>query len=114
MSALPEPFSHLQPYSHWAHPTEDGRMRQRFRASMDEVNDYYQALLPEVMPIAEHLSHWPLAELPEEQKPLLYMALMFMETAMSAEFFFEPDVPDALGAEHMQVFSGRSEQLVNR
>ena len=32
---------------------------------------------------------------------------------MCVEFFYEPDVPEALGAEHLEVFAGRSEQLVN-
>jgi len=110
---LPEPFAHLTPYRGWAHSTEDARMRQRISASMSEITDYYQALLPEIDPIAKHLDQWVLAEIPAEQKPLLYMAMMFMETAMCVEFFYESDVPEALGAEYLDVFSGRSEQLVN-
>lgn len=111
---LPEPFVHLEPFQGWAHASEDGRMRQRIDASMEEVTDYYRALLPEVNNIANHLQQWPLADLPAEQKPLLYMALMFMETAMCVEFFHDPDVPEALGAEHMQVYAGRAEQLVKQ
>lgn len=110
---LPEPFAHLTPYRHWAHSTEDARMRQRLNASMSEITDYYQTLLPEIDPIAKHLDQWSLAEIPADHKELLYMAMMFMETAMCVEFFYEPDVPEALGAEHMEVFAGRSEQLVN-
>ena len=113
-NSLPEPFKHLEPFQGWAHSTEDARMRQRIDATMDEITDYYRALLPEVKNIANHLEAWPLDSLPEQQKPLLYMALMFMETAMCVEFFHEPDVPEALGAEHMEVYSGRAEQLVNQ
>ena len=95
---LPEPFAHLTPYRSWALSTEDARMRRRISASMSEITDYYQTLLPEIDPIAKHL---------------LYLAMMFMETAMCVEFFFDPDVPEALGAEHIQLYAGRSEQLVN-
>ena len=112
-SQLPEPFAHLTPYRDWALATEDARMRRRFAVSMEELTDYYKALLPEIEPIAQHLEQWPLAEIPAEQKPLLYLAMMFMEAAMSVEFFYEPDVPEALGAEHMVVFPGRAEQVVN-
>jgi hypothetical protein len=111
---LPEPFAHLTPYRSWALSTEDARMRRRISASMSEITDYYQTLLPEIYPIAKHLDQWPLTELTAEQKPLLYLAMMFMETAMCVEFFFDPDVPEALGAEHIQLYAGRSEQLVNR
>ena len=110
---LPEPFTHLTPYRAWALPTEDARMRQRIDAPMSEITAYYKAPLPEIEPIAKHLDQWPLAEIPAQQKPLLYMAMMFMETAMCVEFFYEPDVPEALGAEHIDVFAGRAEELVN-
>ncbi|MBL4622409.1 MAG: hypothetical protein JKY89_08410 [Immundisolibacteraceae bacterium] len=113
-SGLPENFKHLEPYQGWAHSTEDGRMRQRLEATMDEITDYYRALLPEVNNIANHLQQWPLDAIPAAQKPLLFMALMFMETAMCVEFFHEPDVPEALGAEHIEIYAGRAEQLVNQ
>jgi len=32
---------------------------------------------------------------------------------MCVEFFLDPDVPEALGAEHIELYAGRSEQLVN-
>ena len=113
MSNLPEPFAHLTPYREWALSTEDERMRRRFASTMDELTNYYKALLPEIGPIAKHLEQWPLSDIPAEQKPLLYLAMMFMEAAMSVEFFYEPDVPEALGAEHMVVYPGRAEQVVN-
>ncbi|MEL0082912.1 MAG: hypothetical protein VW985_07735 [Gammaproteobacteria bacterium] len=110
---LPEPFTQLTPYRQWGLPTEEARMRRRITASMADLTDYYQAMLPHIDAIAEHLNQWSLAELPNEQKPLLYMAMMFMEAAVSVEIFYEADVPEALGAEHIDLYAGRAEQLVN-
>lgn len=109
---LPAPFAHLAPYAAWALPTEDARMRRRLACSMDEVVAFYRALLPEMKAIAAHLDRWPLAELPTEQRPLLYLALSFMEAAMAVEAFNDPDVPEGIGAQHMDVFPGRAERLV--
>lgn len=109
---LPEPFAHLAAYAAWALPTEDARMRHRLACRMDDLLDLYRALLPQMKAMAEHLDQWPLAELPAAQRPLLYLALSFMEAAMAVESFNDPDVPEGIGAEQMAVFPGRAERLV--
>jgi hypothetical protein len=110
--ALPAPFAHLAAYAAWALPSEDARMRDRLGSSMDDMTAFYQALLPEMPAIAAHLDQWPLAGLPAAQRPLLYLALAFMEAGMAVEAFHDPDVPEGIGAEHVQVFPGRAERLV--
>ncbi len=109
---LPEPFAHLNRWTRFALSTEDARMRARLSADMGELTEFYQAMLPDMENAASYLDQWPLAQLPDTAKPLLYLTLMFMEAAMSVEFFKEPDVPEALGAEHMAVYAGESERLV--
>ena len=110
--SLPEPFTHLNCWSRFALSSEDARMRARLSADMRELTDFYRTMLPEMEKAANYLDQWPLTELPASAKPLLYLTLMFMEAAMSVEFFKEPDVPEALGAEHMAVYAGQSERLV--
>jgi hypothetical protein len=78
-ATLPAPFAHLDPWLPFALPSEDARMRRRLAASMDELTGLYRALVGELPAIAAHLDQWPLAELPAEQKPLLYLAMSFME-----------------------------------
>lgn len=109
---LPAPFADLAPFAAWALPTEDARMRRRLACSMDEVDAFYRALLPRMQAIATHLDRWPLADLPVEQRPLLYLALAFMEAAMAVEAFHHPDVPEGIGARHLEIFPGRAERLV--
>lgn len=110
LPALPAEFGHLSAWLHLALPTEDQRMRARLAAAMTDLQDFYNALLPEMDRVVTHLDQWPLREIPAASRPLLYLGLMFMEAAMSVEFFREPDVPEALSAEHMELYSGRAER----
>lgn len=109
---LPAPFADLEEWTHLALPTEDARMRARLVTPMEDLVAFYNVMLPRMEEAATYLDQWPLAELPDSAKPLLHLALMFMEAAMSVEFFKTPDVPEALGAEHMTVYPGRSEQIL--
>nr|ART39680.1 J568 [uncultured bacterium] len=111
---LPKPFTHLESWLPFALPSEDARMRRRLSASMDELLGLYKALVGEMPSIAEHLDQWPLVELPAEQKPLLYLALSFMESAMAVEAFHQPGPPHATTPESMVVFPGRAEQMLSR
>lgn len=113
-ATLPAPFAHLEPWLSFALPSEDARMRRRLAASMDELTGLYRALVGELPAIAAHLDQWPLAELPAEHKPLLYLAMSFMEAAMAVEAFHQPGPPHATTAESMVVFPGRAEELLNR
>ena len=113
-TALPEPFAHLEAWLPFALPSEDARMRRSLSACMDELLGLYKALVGEMPAIAAHLDQWPLAELPAEQKPLLYLALSFMESAMAVEAFHQPGPPHATTPESMVVFAGRAEQMLSR
>lgn len=112
--SLPAPFAHLDRWLSFALPSEDARMRRRLSASMDELTGLYRTLVGELPAIAAHLDQWPLAELPAGQKPLLYLALSFMEAAMAVEAFRQPGPPHATAPESMVVYPGRAEQMLNR
>ena len=109
---LPPAFAELECWAHLALPSENQRMHARLAAPMEELIAFYNAMLPRMEEAAAHLDQWPLTDLPDNAKPLLYLTLMFMEAAMSVEFFKTPDVPEALGAEHMVVYAGQAEKLV--
>lgn len=109
-TAWPTEFRDLERFAPWALATEDARMRKRLASSMTELTDYYTAVLPRMEALADHLSQWPLESLPAEQKPLLYLGLMFMEAAVSVELFKDPDVPESLAADHIDVLSETMER----
>jgi hypothetical protein len=109
---LPEEFADIEHLSGWAEPTESARMTRRISATMAELTDYYSTLLPRMEAIAEYLDQWDLDELPDSAKPLLYMALMFMEAAVSVELFKDPDVPESSPAEKLTVLSEHAERAL--
>lgn len=109
-TAWPLEFKDLQRFAPWALATEDARMRKRLTSSMTELTDFYSALLPRMEALAEHLARWPLEQLPAEQKPLLYLGLMFMEAAVCVELFKDPDVPESLSADNIGVLSETMER----
>lgn len=110
--ALPEPFQYLTPWLEWAIPTEAGRMQKRLDASMPELTTFYNILLPRMEEIVGYLDQWDLEQIPANSKPLLYLALMFMEVAVCVELFKDPDVPESLTAKKMRVFSEKTEQAL--
>lgn len=107
---LPVEFADLERFMPWALATEDARMRKRLASSMVELTDYYRTLLPRMEALAEHLAKFSIDALPAEQKPLLYLGLMFMEAAVCVELFKGPDVLESLGAEHLDVLSETMER----
>ena len=113
-TSLPTEFADLARFVPWALPTEDARMRKRLASSMVELTDYYRTLLPRMEALAEHLSKFSIDALPAEQKPLLYLALSFMESAMAVEAFHHPGPPHATTPESMVVFAGRAEEMLSR
>jgi hypothetical protein len=109
-TAWPAEFKDLERFAPWALPTEEARMHKRLSSSMIELTDYYRTVLPRMEALAEHLSQFSIDDLPAVQKPLLYLGLMFMEAAVSVELFKDPDVPESLGAEQLDVLSETMER----
>ncbi len=103
---LPERFRTLSQFvSAWSLPTEQERNRKRRSSSMEEIRRFYNAMLPEMAAIAEHLSAFSLDDLPEKERRLLNLALSFMEVALAVEVYSTPDVPGAIEAERLAILT---------
>jgi len=109
---LPEEFADLAHLTAWGETTEKSRMARRISSSMAELADYYSTMLPRMEAIAEYLDQWDLPDLPDAAKPLLYMALMYMEAAVCVELFKDPDVPESSPAEKLNVMSEHAERAL--
>lgn len=90
-ASLPAEFADLAPHMAWALATEGARNARRRAATLAELQAYYNAMLPRMRAVIAHLNTFPLDNLPPPQRNLLYLALSFMEAAMSVEVFKEPD-----------------------
>ncbi|MEC9341509.1 MAG: hypothetical protein VX663_08510 [Pseudomonadota bacterium] len=107
---LPAPFADLERLADWGLPTERERHDRRLTSTMGALRDYYSTLLPRMEAMVEHLNGFDLATMPVREKRLLYMGLMFIEAAVAVEMFKDPDIPDGLPAEQMEILSESLEQ----
>jgi hypothetical protein len=87
---LPEQFGDLEEMARtWALPTNLQRSQQRDRSSMAEMSALHDALLGRIEDIFKYLDRYPLNALPEDLKPLLYLALSLAEVAPAVHFYKE-------------------------
>lgn len=104
MATFPAGFEDLEPFAEFALPTEAQRMARRLATPQATLVALYQTLLPRMEALAEHLAAWPVDDMPPDQRPLLWLGLMFMEAAVAVELFKNPDVPESLDARALTVY----------
>jgi len=92
---LPEVFADLERFAGpWAVATETERSRKRQGSTMEEIQAFYEAMLPRTETILSYLNQFPLHEMPEDAKRLLYLTLSLAEVAPAVELFKQPSVVD--------------------
>ena len=92
---LPEGFDELETWaSEWAMPTQNTRWDKRLASSREELIAFYNAVLPYLERILDHVDEYPLGELPEDSARLFDLALMHAEIAPNVELYDgDPNVP---------------------
>lgn len=87
---LPQGFDDLAPYLSWAEPTETGRNKKRWAASIEESRAFYDAMLARGPDALDYLDMFELAALDASQKRLLDMCLALTECSITVEMYGEP------------------------
>ena len=101
-NVLPAAFADLEPFAHWAIPTEPARYEKRLASTMDELQAFYDAAFPRTEAALEYLDQFPLDELPEDAKHLLWLYCALVTVSFAVEAWRQPRVPDS-GAASMDV-----------
>ncbi len=96
---LPPDFEDLEPYLDWALPGEASRGRKRASSPMQEIQSFYDAMLPRMEAVMGYLNAFPLNELSAEAQRLMNMALSLAEIGPAVEFYGEPAVIDGFPTE---------------
>jgi len=96
---FPVPFVDLEPFAAWALATEGQRARKRRDSTMVEIQTFYDAILPRMDAILDHLNQLPLDNMPEESQRLLHLTLALAEVAPAVELFNQPLVTDGYDPE---------------
>ena len=92
---LPGGFEDLEDLvEDWAMPTQNKRWDKRLASSREELIDFYQALLPHIEEILDHVDRFKIGQLPEDSARLFDLALMLAEISPNVELYDgDPNVP---------------------
>ena len=95
MSLLPDGFAELETLAgDWALATQNARWDKRLASTREQLLDFYNAVLPHLERILDHVDQYPLGELPERSARLFDLALMHAEIAPNVELYDgDPNVP---------------------
>ncbi|WP_051897839.1 hypothetical protein [Sciscionella sediminilitoris] len=90
---LPPEFADLEPYlADWSLPTQRLRNDKRVASTIEELDGFYNLMLPRVPEIADYVDLFPLHAMPAAAVRLLDLARMLMEIAPAVEVMRSPDV----------------------
>ncbi len=105
MSAqLPAKFSDLEPYVEaWAHASIQDRWNKRLNSTMEEIQAFYDAIMPRMEALVEHLNQFSLDAMPEKEKQLFRLAASLMEISVAVELFRAPDEANVFPAERVTI-----------
>ena len=88
---LPKDFQDLEAFAtYWALPTGNERADRRRESTMEQIQAFYDAILPRMDAVMEYLNTFAIDELPEEAKPLLYLSLALAEVSRPVELYGRP------------------------
>ena len=87
---LPEQFTQLDPWVDWALPTMRERSERRTSSNMDELQAFYNAVLPHLADILAYMATVPVEDDQEHNKKLLDLTKCLAEVAPAIELFEEP------------------------
>src|SRR5690606_32577934 len=99
VKSLPAPFEDLERFLDWALPTETLRRQKRESSTMEEIREFYDAVLPKLSAIMDHFRAAEKAsgdadKVDDETKTLFTLMLAFACASLSVELHKSPVVPD--------------------
>ena len=74
---MPPEFSDLEPFAGtWCLATEHERFAQRMASTMDEMQAFYDAIMPRAEEAMTYLDEFPLDDMPDDAQNLLHLLLL--------------------------------------
>ncbi len=93
-TSLPEAFRDLEQWSAWALETEKERSDKRQASTIEELKDFYDAMLARTDEALSYIDQFPLDDLPPDAQRLFLLTLSLAEVAPAVEQFGQPQVVD--------------------
>jgi len=99
---LPEKFADLEPWAAtWSLPRERERYDQRLASTMDELQAFYDAMVPRAEEALDYLDQFAVDDLDPQQLNLLWTLLSLSAVSFAIDCFGQPKVPAVGGSEHI-------------
>lgn len=83
--ALPKSFAALEPFLDWALESERERIDRRLECSMDEIGAFYDAMIPVIDEVLDHLDKYWGEDMPAPERRLYLLALSLVEVSPVVE-----------------------------
>ena len=92
--SLPPGFESLAPFvDYWACATTEARLRARCEARMEDIQAFYDAMLPLAEAALDCLDGAPLEALPDDLATLAQLVLSLAQAAVAVEMHGQPRSP---------------------
>jgi hypothetical protein len=92
---LPPEFSDLERFvPDWCLDSEPERYAKRLASTMDEIQAFYDALMPRAEDAIRYLEKFPLDALPEDAWRLLKLLYSLILMSFPVEIWRQPYIPD--------------------
>lgn len=98
---LPPEFAELEPFLDWTKPSETQRRQFRESLEMDEITEFYDAVLPRATAVFDYFRKAEAEaggadQVGAETRTLFTLMLAFSEASLSVEIHKSPVVPDGM------------------
>ena len=96
MTLLPAQFADLEPFAErWCLATEPERYAARLASSMQELEEFYDAMAPRTAAAIDFCDRYALDDLPEAVAHLMQLIYSFVNVSFPVEVWLQPRVPDS-------------------
>ena len=103
---LPSEFADLERFAaDWALPTERARNNFRVQRSMDELDEFHNAVFPRLDALCDYIDQFELDAMPAPAGRLLRLGQMLMEAMPATLVYRDPDVPNSVAHERFHIIS---------
>jgi hypothetical protein len=105
---LPAAFEDLEPYAEtWCLATETERFERRMASTIEELNEFYDAVFPRLEEAIEYCDKFDLDDLPQDVLHLLQLIYSLIMVAMAVEVFAQTKTVDSADAVILRVAEPR-------
>ena len=98
---LPAAFADLEPFAaDWSLAGEEDRYARRLASSMEELQIFYDAVVPRIDAAKAYLDQFDLDDMPEPARKLMWLLASLITVSYAVDVFKQPKVPDT-GASYL-------------